>query len=143
GYGTGHIFSEGGPLTFALWGGIFGFGLVSLALYWVREYILYIVKAGHIAVMVHLIEGREVPGGQNQIAYARAVVTERFAEANVLFVLDQLVKGVVGAITGLIGGVAAFLPIPGLQGVVKFINAVIRMSVNYVDEIILAYNVRL
>ena len=58
-------------MTFAFWGGIVGFGLVSLALYWIREYILYIVKAGHIAVMVHLIDGRDVPGGQGQIAYAQ------------------------------------------------------------------------
>ncbi len=143
GYGTGHIFGgEGGPFTFALWGGFLGFGLVSVILYWIREYILYIVKAGHIAVMVHLIDGRPVPGGQGQIAYARAVVTERFAEANVLFALDQLVKGAIAAITRLIGGVAAFLPIPGLQGLVSFFNAVIRMSLTYVDEIILGYNIR-
>ena len=77
-----------------MWGGIFGFGLVSLSLYWLREYILYLVKAGHIAVMVHLIDGADVPGGQSQIAYAQQVVHERFAEANVLFVLDQLIKGV-------------------------------------------------
>jgi hypothetical protein len=65
GYGTGHILGEdGGPITFALWGGIFGFGLVSAGVYWIREYILYIVKAGHIAVMVHLIEGRDVPAGK-------------------------------------------------------------------------------
>ena len=95
GYGVGHIFAEGGPMALAFWGGIVGFGLVSLALYWIREYILYVVKAGHIAVMVHLIDGRDVPGGQGQIAYAQAVVTERFAEANVLFVLDQLVKGAI------------------------------------------------
>ena len=142
GYGTGHIFSEGGAFIFALWGGIFGFGLVSLVLYWIREYILYLVKAGHIAVMVHLIEGRDVPGGQSQISYAQGVVTERFAEANVLFVLDQLIKGAIGAITGLIGGIAAFIPIPGLHGLVKFINAIIRMSLTYVDEIILGYNIR-
>ena len=142
GYGVGHIFGEGGPVTFALWGGIFGFGLVSLVLYWIREYILYLVKAGHIAVMVHLIDGRDVPGGQSQIAYAQGVVTERFAEANVLFVLDQLIKGAIGAITGLIGGIAAFIPIPGLHGLVKFINTVIRMSLTYVDEIILGYNIR-
>ena len=83
-----------------------------------------------------------MPGGQGQIAYAQAVVTERFTEANLLFVLDQLIKGVIGAITGLIGGIAAFLPIPGLQGLVGFINAVIRMSLTYVDEIILGYNIR-
>ncbi|MBA3447889.1 MAG: hypothetical protein H0T56_09840 [Pseudaminobacter sp.] len=143
GYGTGHVFGDGdGPVAFAFWGGIFGFGLVSIIVYWIREYILYIVKAGHIAVMVHLIDGREVPGGQSQIAYARSVVAERFAEANILFALDQLIKGVLRAITGLIGGIAAFIPIPGLHGLVRFANAVIRMSLTYVDEIILGYNIR-
>ncbi|WP_048646030.1 hypothetical protein [Nitratireductor soli] len=144
GYGVGHIASDpDGPTSFALWGGIAGFGLVSVVVYWIREYILYIVKAGHIAVMVHLIDGRDVPGGQNQIAYARGVVSERFAEANVLFVLDQLIKGVIRVLTGLLGGVAAFLPIPGLDTLVRFLNTVIRLSLTYVDEIILGYNIRL
>jgi hypothetical protein len=143
GYGVGHISSDpDGPASFAVWGGIVGFGLVSIAVYWIREYILYIVKAGHIAVMVHLIDGREVPGGQSQINYARGVVTQRFAEANVLFVVDQLVKGAIRAITGLIGGIAAFLPIPGLDGLVRFANTVVRISLTYVDEIILGYNIR-
>lgn len=143
GYGVGHVTADpDGPVSFALWGGIAGFGVVSIAVYWVREYILYIVKAGHIAVMVHLVDGRDIPDGQNQIAYAREVVTERFSEASVLFVLDQLVKGAVRAITGLIGGIAAFLPLPGLSGLVSFLNTVIRMSLTYVDEIILAYNIR-
>ena len=144
GYGVGHISTDpDGPLSFALWGGIVGIGVVSIALYWIREYILYVVKAGHIAVMVHLIDGRDVPNGQDQIAYAQDVVKERFAEANILFVLDQLVKGAIRAITGLIGGIAAFLPIPGLGGLVAFINTVIRLSLTYVDEIILGYNIRI
>lgn len=144
GYGVGHISTDpDGPMSFALWGGVVGIGVVSIAVYWIREYILYIVKAGHIAVMVHLIDGRDVPGGQSQIAYAREVVTQRFAEANILFVLDQLVKGAIRAITGLIGGIAAFLPIPGLSGLVSFINTVIRLSLTYVDEIILGYNIRI
>ncbi|MBM2713255.1 hypothetical protein JQK88_18940 [Mesorhizobium caraganae] len=144
GYGVGHISTDpDGPLSFALWGGIVGIGVVSIALYWIREYILYVVKAGHIAVMVHLIDGRDVPNGQDQIAYAKDVVKERFAEANILFVLDQLVKGAIRAITGLIGGIATFLPIPGLGGLVAFINTVIRLSLTYVDEIILGYNIRI
>ncbi|MER9689213.1 hypothetical protein [Mesorhizobium sp. M0139] len=144
GYGVGHISTDpDGPLSFALWGGIVGIGVLSIALYWIREYILYVVKAGHIAVMVHLIDGREIPNGQDQIAYAKGVVKERFAEANILFVVDQLVKGAIRAITGLIGGIAAFLPIPGLGGLVAFINTVIRLSLTYVDEIILGYNIRI
>ncbi|TIT70331.1 MAG: hypothetical protein E5W63_01670, partial [Mesorhizobium sp.] len=144
GYGVGHISTDpDGPLSFALWGGVVGFGVVSIAVYWLREYILYVVKAGHIAVMVHLIDGHDVPDGQNQIAYAKEVVTERFAEANILFVVDQLVKGAIRAITGLLGGIAAFLPIPGLSGLVSFLNTVIRLSLTYVDEIILGYNIRI
>lgn len=144
GYGVGHIATDpDGPMSFALWGGIAGFGLVSVVLYWLREYILYIVKAGHIAVMVHLIDGREVPEGQGQIAYAQRVVRERFVEANALFVLDQLVKGAIRAITGLVGGVAMVLPIPGLQAIANFVNTVIRLSLTYVDEIILGYNIRI
>ncbi|WP_245446192.1 hypothetical protein [Mesorhizobium kowhaii] len=143
GYGVGHISTDpDGPLSFALWGGVVGFGIVSIAVYWIREYILYVVKAGHIAVMVHLIDGRDIPTGQNQIAYAKDIVTQRFAEANMLFIVDQLVKGAIRAITGLIGGIAAFLPIPGLGGLVSFINTVIRLSLTYVDEIILGYNIR-
>ncbi|TIV05161.1 MAG: hypothetical protein E5V94_14365, partial [Mesorhizobium sp.] len=68
--------------------------------YWIREYILYVLKAGHIAVMVHLIDGHDVPDGQGQIAYAKEVVSQRFAGANILFVVDQLVKGAIRAITG-------------------------------------------
>lgn len=143
GYGVGHIFGrEGGPLAFSFWGGVLGFGGVSLALYWLREYLLYMVKAGHIAVMAHLIDGRPVPDGQSQIAYARAEVTARFKEANILFALDQLIKAVIVTIGRLLGGIAAFLPIPGLQGLVRFANTVMRLSLTYVDEIILGYNIR-
>jgi hypothetical protein len=143
GYGVGNISSDPGMHgTFAFWGAVGGFGIVSIAVYWIREYLLYVVKAGHIAVMVHLIEGRDVPGGQGQIAYAKQVVTERFAETNVLFAMDQLIRGVIGTLTGLLGGITAFIPIPGLSGLVSFINTIIRMSLTYVDEIILGYNIK-
>lgn len=142
GYGVGHVIPDGGPESLAVWGGIAGFVVTGVVVYWIREYILYVVKAGHIAVLVHLLDGRPIPGGQGQIAYARSVVTARFAEANVLFVLDQLVKGILRAITGLLSGFAAVLPIPGLQGLVQFVNSVVRMSVTYVDEIILGHIIR-
>ena len=140
GYGVGHISDD--PASFGIWGGIGGFAVVSIAVYWIREYLLYILKAGHIAVMVELMQGRALPSGQGQIAHAKEVVTARFGEANLLFVLDQLIKGVIRAITGLLGGIAMFLPIPGLQGLIGLINGIVRMSLTYVDEIILGYNIK-
>jgi len=140
GYGVGSLSDS--PESFAVWGGIFGMGFVGVAVYWAREWLLYMVKAAHIAVIVRLIDGEALPDGKGQVAYGREIVAARFGEANLLFALDQLVKGVIAVVTGLIGGIAAFLPIPGLDGIARFANTVIRLSLTYVDEIILGYNIR-
>lgn len=126
----------------AFYGAMFGFAGASGVLYWAREYILYIVKAGHIAVLTHLYDGKDLPDGRGQVDYATKVVKERFAEASILFAMDQLIKGVLRVITGTLNTIAAFIPLPGLRNVVGMINAVVRMSLTYVDEIILAHNIR-
>ena len=126
----------------AIYGALIGFAGASGVLYWFREYLLYIVKAGHIAVLTRIHDGVTLPGGQGQISYATEIVKQRFVEASVLFALDQLIKGVLRFITGTLNTVAAILPIPGLQGLMGIINAIVRMSLTYVDEIILAYNIR-
>src|SRR5690606_18379442 len=101
GYGIGGFGDEGFQASSTLWGGVIGFGVFGAAMYLAREYILYIVKAGHIAVLVELIDGKPMPDGRSQVSYATEVVKERFAQASVLFAIDQLIKGVVAAITGL------------------------------------------
>lgn len=126
----------------AVWGGIIGFGIVSAILYWVREYILYLVKAGHIAVLVELMEGKEIPGGRGQIEHAQAQVKERFTESSVLFGIDQLLKGILKAFNRMVFTITSFLPIPGVEGLVKFANSIVNLSLTYVDEVILGYNMR-
>lgn len=124
------------------WGGIIGFGLTAGTIFFLREYILYLVKAGHIAVLVELLDGRGVPQGQSQITYATGIVRERFVETSVLFGVDQLIKGVLAAILGLLQGIAALLPIPGLQNVVGLIRAFLRVAIGLMDEVILGYLIR-
>lgn len=140
GYGVGAI--GGDASTGGMWGGLVGFGIASAILYFLREYLLYLVKAGHIAVLVELMEGGELPGGRSQIEYAQKMVRERFAESSVLFGLDQLIKGILGAFNRVFFTVASFLPLPGSQGIVKFINTVVNLSLTYLDEVIIAYNMR-
>lgn len=126
----------------AFWGALVGFGVISGVMYWLREYLLYIVKAGHIAVLVELLQGKQIPGGRGQIDYASSVVKERFIESSVLFGVDRLISAILRAFNRVMMRVADFLPIPGLDGVMKFAGAVITMSLTYVDEVILAYNIR-
>src|SRR5690554_490632 len=142
GWGVGAL----GTLEFqamsTFWGGVIGFGITAAVMYWVREYILYMVKAGHIAVMVELLDNKPLPEGRSQISHAGTVVRERFAEASVLFAIDQLIKGVLRAITGLLRGLLSFLPIPGVRQLMAILYAFLRVAVGFVDEVILAYAIR-
>lgn len=142
GWGIGNIGDADFRASSTMWGGFLGFGLTAGVLYFLREYILYIVKAGHIAVMVELLDGRPMPEGRGQIAHARAMVTERFAQASVLFGVDQLIKGVLRALTGLVQGIVSLLPVPAAQQMVGLLRAFLRVSVGLVDEVILAYAMR-
>lgn len=123
-------------------GGLLGFGLTAGIVYFLREYILYVVKAGHIAVMIELLEGRHLPAGRAQIEHAGSIVKARFAETNVLFLFDQLVRGVLSAILGLVQGLASLLPIPGLQQLMGLIRAFLRVAVGLMDEVILGHSIR-
>ncbi|WP_366556185.1 hypothetical protein [Aquibaculum sediminis] len=142
GWGIGALGDEGFRATATFGGGFIGFLIVLGIMYWLREYILYLVKAGHIAVMVELIDKRPMPEGRSQIGHAQAMVRERFAEASVLFAVDQLVKGVLRAITGLVRGIFTILPIPGVKQLISILHAFLRVAVGFIDEVILAHALR-
>lgn len=142
GYGIGLAGDDEFRATSTFWGGAAGFGLTAGVVFFFRDYVLYVVKAGHIAVMVDLLDGRPVPGGQGQITHARKVVAQRFGQASALFVLDRLIRGVIGATTGLLQGVLSVLPIPGVDAVMRLVRAWLRLAVGLVDEVILAHAIR-
>jgi hypothetical protein len=143
GFGFGHFVSDpDAHFGAALWGGLIGFGIVSVALYLVRAYILYLVKAAHIAVLVELLDGRPLPEGEGQIKYGARMVQTHFAESSILFGVDLIIKGVLRAFFRTINFFTAFLPVPGLQSLIQIAENFVRMSLTYVDEIILAHLIR-
>jgi hypothetical protein len=140
GYGVTAMGDGDGSGTFL--GGLLGFGIVSGVLYWAREYLLYLIKAGHIAVLVELLQGRELPSGRGQIDHGQKVVKERFKEASILFGVDQLIKGILRMLNRMVMSISRIIPIPGLEKVAGAINGVINTSLTYVDEVMLAYNIK-
>ncbi|PTE14698.1 hypothetical protein [Pseudogemmobacter blasticus] len=142
GYGVGLFGDEDFRTSATVYGAISGFGLTAGVIFFLRDYLLYLVKAGHLAVMVELMEGREVPGGQGQVAWAQGVVRERFGTASALFGLDVLIRGVVGAVTGLLQGILSFLPIPGLDRLAAALRAYLKIAAGLIDEVILAQILR-
>ena len=129
------------PWQGAIFGTFGGVGLGMAVLRILREYALYLVKAAHIAVLVRLVDTGRLPD-QPQLAYGRGLVAGRFTEASLLFGLDQMIKVVVRAVARLFSGVGMLLPVPGLRVLLQVVHAVIETSITFVDEIILAHNIR-
>ncbi len=101
-----------------------------------KGYVLYLLRAGHVAVMAEYLKSGSVPAGQ--LSWGKEQVQRRFRDVSIMSGVDVLLRGVVGAITNLGGGVVGLLPIPGLDRVISMIKVVIRMATDYVDEAILA-----
>lgn len=142
GWGIGGFGDEGFRAATTFWGGAIGFGVVGVIMYVLREYLLYMVKAGHIAVLVELFEGQSLPQGRGQIQHATASVKERFGQASALFAVDQLIKGVLRTLIGLVRGVFGVLPVPGAQQFLRVVQMFLRIAVGFIDEVILAYSFR-
>jgi hypothetical protein len=64
------------------------------------RYVFYMFKAAHVAIMAELLVNDKLPDGVNQLSYGKQKVTARFGEVNAMFVVDELVAGVVNAFTG-------------------------------------------
>lgn len=143
GWGIGHVGDADFRAGATFWGGVVGAAGVSIWVWTLREYLLYLVTAGHVAAMTLAFDGRTLPSGRAQIDFAVATVKSRFGEIHLLFVLDQLVKGAVRAVIGLVDAVGMLAFLPGLQGLVRLVGAVLRMSTTFLDEVVLAREIRL
>lgn len=125
----------------AFTGGFIGFMLVSVGLYFARSYLFYMVKAAHISVLLAMMDGQTIPA-RNQITYGIDAVKKRFGVTAVLFGIDMLIRGVLRALFGTINVFSAALPVPMMQNLVRLAENVVRLSLTYVDEVILAYLIR-
>lgn len=111
-----------------------GFGLRFL-----REYVLYLLQAGHIALITEIVEKGQLPPGISQTAWARERVMHYFKEISVLALVDQLVKGIINALNRTLFNVMTVLPIPGLEGLARIAQRIVHYSLTYIDESVIAY----
>ncbi len=132
--GIGWLFGDGGIFVCILiW--IALTGVVRAA---IMQYVGYLVKAGHIAVLAEAATTGKVP--DNQVEYGKAKVTERFGTANVYFAVDKLVSGAVKQIQNGIEKLGHKLDvIPGMEQLTKLVNFFVELSLGYIDECCLGY----
>lgn len=103
-----------------------------------NQYVGYMIKAAHVAVITESISTGTLIPADKQMDYGKSVVKENFAEANVYFVIDALVSKAVRQIQSKLSGVAEFVGklIPGGE---SFIKEFLKATIDYVDECCLGY----
>lgn len=122
-------------ISFAIFGG------GGWAIYrFVRDYINYMIKAAHVAVIADLAIKGGVPDGFNMYNYGVSKVKKFFVASNVLFGVDRLISGSVRQIQRVFNKIGDFLKfIPGIKGLTNIVNLFVDIILNYIDECILAY----
>jgi len=126
------------PLSIPAWivwpvGGVLYGSLYKL----VRNYVLYLVKAAHIAVITQLVVHGELPSGTNQLNYGKDRVLKQFLGVSVFFAVDRLVGRVIRAFNRTVFKMLSFIPGSGLLK--SFSQRVLEYSAGYVDEAVLSY----
>ncbi len=133
--GIGALTKSSGVFAILLCIGIIAFAAVFN---FAMNYIGYMLKAGHIAVVAHAVTTGQVP--ENQFEFGKQMVAERFVTTNAYLVVDRLVSGAVRQLQNAVGKVGEFLDfIPGMDKLTSLVQTFIRIALGYVDECCLGY----
>ncbi len=115
--------------------GLVGLGGIYQLVY---RYVFYLIKAAQVAVMSEILKNGSLPEGTSQLDWGRKRVQERFGEMSGMFVIDELVNGVINAFTRTVFSIASFIPGDTVRTLVSIVNTIIRYALSYIDEAILA-----
>jgi hypothetical protein len=133
---------EAARMTSTLWGAVGGVILAATGAFLFRAWRLHRIKAPHVAVMITLLDGGNVPLGPAQIALGQTAVRDRFGAATPLYVVDRLIKGVISAISAFEGGLERLMQVPVLGGILALIRSLLKYAVGLVHEVIIGHAIR-
>lgn len=119
---------------------ILAFLVIYGGLRFLERYVLYMVKLGHVSVIVELLKTGEIPDGKGMVAHGKDQVTKNFGSANVAFLVDSMVHAAIRQIQRWITRIGnVFRFIPGSQYILGIINAIMSVALGYIDEAIMSY----
>lgn len=114
-------------------------GIVVWLIYIINHWVMYLIKAGHVAVISYYMVYGCLPE-EGQIEYAKRTVKEHFISTNVGFGFDNLIRGATNEAVSFLNDVENFLSfIPGIGILMSVVKFFVRTITNYVDEAVMAY----
>ncbi len=111
------------------------FGIVKV----VGHFVLYFLKAAHIAVISEYLTTGNMPE-KGQVKYGIEKVKSNIGAAASVAVLDILIIGAVRQVIRIFNTIGSFLSIiPGAAFIIRLFNLIVETACNYIDECILGY----
>lgn len=139
GFAIGSASGEDAAYTGGAIGAFAGFLFFAITIYLLREYIFYLLKAAHIAVIAELLHGTAIPPSR-QIGFGLNLVCDHLLAGTTLFAIDQLIESLINGFSDLVnrglGGVG------GGSGAGYFLQSFLGTLFGLTDEIALAYIMR-
>jgi hypothetical protein len=112
--------------------------LVQAINFALKNYLTYMLKAGHVAVMEYAVTNGSLP--ENQFQYGFDKVKSRFVSANVFWGLDKAVAAAVKQLQKGVDTIGNLIKkMPGGNFIVIFLNLFVDAALNCVDECCLAW----
>jgi hypothetical protein len=140
GWGIGALAGTQGRVPGAFWGAIGGLAFIGLMLWWLREYLLYLVEASHAAAMAIAIE-RSPPPGQSRIPAAMTAVQRRYRDVGVLFSAERLVQRTIGRLVAVLDTLDSMFP-AGISVPRNLSDSILPKALGFVGKVLLARAVR-
>ena len=117
-------------------------GLATFVYVWrlLQKYVLYMVKAGHVAVIAHIVEEGDVP--DDQIKYGMRQVGDYFESATGLWAASVVIDAVLEQFNDAVARVEELIPLPippQLETLIEVVQKSVTMVVRYLDDAIIAY----
>lgn len=117
---------------------VLSFGVFLMILRFLRKYVLYLVAAGHIATIAHIVDTGDVP--DNQIRFGKDKVTDNFASASALFVVDKVIKSVLKQFNSAVISLSSLVDfVPALKNIITVLRKAVTLAGRHLDQAILAH----
>ncbi|MCC6949578.1 MAG: hypothetical protein IT539_17615 [Bradyrhizobiaceae bacterium] len=140
GFALGALAASGGRAPGAFWGALAGIACVALMLAWLHEYLLYLVRASHVAALT-LAHDRKRPRGTGPLGHALDLVQQRFRTTENLGEVDRLTRGALADMLRIPQFADALLP-AGTQISAATLRLPFRVAFAFLAEVVLARQFR-
>jgi hypothetical protein len=141
GAAIGTLVGSGGRAPGAFWGGIAGLGFIGLMLWWLREYLLFLVRASHLAAMTLALDRKRAAGGAGSLGHALDLVQQRFRTVERLSDVDRLTRAALADMIRIPEFADGLLP-PAARSSAGALRALFRLVFGFVADVLIARQFR-